>query len=163
MRAHTLQILWDSVHMLTTYTRTQQSLPPLWPAIIQTISIEVSTWFLNCKFWQNCKNGILINVNVNCEIMKCNKHQQQITNLQSVWLKQKFNLVSRCTSQNQTLIKFLKFFCLWQCQLFFLFIMYNGFIFDEKGVFYILTAFSSFTENVSIHFENKNFKSLIML
>ena len=24
--------------------------------------------------------GILINVNVNCEIMRCNKHQQQITN-----------------------------------------------------------------------------------
>ena len=42
-------------------------------------------------------------------------------------------------------------------------IMYNGFIFDEKGVFYILTAFSSFTENVSINFEHKNFKSLIML
>ena len=97
--------------------------------------------FVHLYAWQV---GILINVNVNCEIMKCNKHQQQITNLQSVWLKQKFNLVSRCTSQNQTLIKFLKFFCLWQCQLFFLFIMYNGFIFDEKGVFYILTAFSSF-------------------
>ena len=41
--------------------------------------------------------------------------------------------------------------------------MYNGFIFDEKGVFYILTAFSSFTENVSINFEQKNFKSLIVL
>ena len=41
--------------------------------------------------------------------------------------------------------------------------MYNGFIFYEKGVFYILTAFSSFTENVSINFEHKNFKSLIML
>ena len=42
--------------------------------------------------------------------------------------------------------------------------MYNGFIFDEneKGVFYILTAFSSFTENVSINFEYKNFKSLII-
>ena len=24
--------------------------------------------------------SILVNVNVNCEIMKCNKHQQQITN-----------------------------------------------------------------------------------
>ena len=59
--------------------------------------------------------------------------------------------------------KVLKVFCLWQCQLFFLFIMYNGFIFDEKGVFYILTAFSSFTENVSINSEDKNFKSLIML
>ena len=56
--------------------------------------------------------------------------------------------------------KILEVFCFWQCQLFFLFI---NFIFDEKGVFYILTAFSSFTENVSIHFENKNFKSLIML
>ena len=41
--------------------------------------------------------------------------------------------------------------------------MYNGFIFDEKGVFYILTAFSSFTENVSINFEYKHFKSLFML
>ena len=41
--------------------------------------------------------------------------------------------------------------------------MYNGFIFDEKGVFYILTAFSSFTKNDSINFELKNFKSLIML
>ena len=57
----------------------------------------------------------------------------------------------------------IKVFCLSQCQLFFLFIMYNGFIFDEKVVFYILTAFSSFTENVSINFEHKNFKSLIML
>ena len=26
--------------------------------------------------------------------------------------------------------------------------MYNGFLFDEKGVFYILTVFSSFMENV---------------
>ena len=31
-----------------------------------------------------------------------------------------------------------------------LFNMYNGFIFDEKGVFYILTSFSFFTENVLI-------------
>ena len=37
--------------------------------------------------------------------------------------------------------------------------MYNGFIFYEKGVFYIFF----FTENVSINFEHKNFKSLIML
>ena len=59
--------------------------------------------------------------------------------------------------------KILKVFCLWQCQLFFLFIMCNGFSFDEKGVFYILTAFPSFMENVSINFEHKNFKSLIML
>ena len=57
----------------------------------------------------------------------------------------------------------LEVFCLWQCQLLFLFIMYNGFIYDEKGVFYILTAFSSFMENVSINFEHKNFKRLIML
>ena len=41
--------------------------------------------------------------------------------------------------------------------------MYNGFIFDEKGVFYILTAFSSFTENVSINFEQKKFKILIKI
>ena len=54
-------------------------------------------------------------------------------------------------------------FCLWQCQLFFLFFMYDGFIFDEKGVFYILAAFPSFKENVSINFEPKNFESLIML
>ena len=40
------------------------------------------------------------------------------------------------------------------------FIMYNGFIFDEKGVFYNLTTLSSFTENVSINFEQKFFKSL---
>ena len=50
--------------------------------------------------------------------------------------------------------KILEVFCLRQCQLFFL---YDGFIFDEKGVFYILTASSSFTENVSIKFEYKNF------
>ena len=56
--------------------------------------------------------------------------------------------------------KILEFFCLWQCQLFFLFIINNHFIFDEKGVCYILTAFSSFTENISINFEHKNFKSL---
>ena len=31
--------------------------------------------------------------------------------------------------------KIFEVFCLWQCQLFFLFITYNGFIFDEKGVF----------------------------
>ena len=41
----------------------------------------------NANFTNLCLNkpanlclGILINVNVNCEIMKCNKHQQQITN-----------------------------------------------------------------------------------
>ena len=59
--------------------------------------------------------------------------------------------------------KILEVFCLWQCQLFFLVIMYNGFIFDEKGVFYILIAFSSFTETVTINFEYNNCKSLIML
>ena len=32
------------------------------------------------------------------------------------------------------------------------------FVFDEKGVFYILNAFSSFTENVSINFEHKILK-----
>ena len=57
----------------------------------------------------------------------------------------------------------LEVFCLWQCQLYFLFIMHNGFIFDEKVIFYILTALSSLTENVSINFEHKNFKSLITL
>ena len=41
--------------------------------------------------------------------------------------------------------------------------MYNGFIFDQKSVFYILTAIFSFIENVSINFEHKNFKSSIML
>ena len=59
--------------------------------------------------------------------------------------------------------KILEVFCLWQYQWFFLFIMYNDFIFDEKGVFYILTAFYSFTEKVSINLEYKNLKSLIML
>ena len=59
--------------------------------------------------------------------------------------------------------KILEVFCLWQCQLYFLFIMHNGFIFDEKVIFYILTAFSSLTENVSNNFEHKNFKSLITL
>ena len=59
--------------------------------------------------------------------------------------------------------KILEVFCFWQCQLFFLFIMYNGFIFDKKGVFNILTEFSSFTENVSINFEHNNFKNLIVL
>ena len=58
--------------------------------------------------------------------------------------------------------KILEVFCLWQCQFLFLFIRYNGLIFDEKGVCYVLTAFSSYTENVSINFEHKNFKSLIM-
>ena len=48
------------------------------------------------------------------------------------------------TSQHQKLIKFLKIY------------------FDEKGVFYILTAFSSLTESVSINFEHKNFKSLVI-
>ena len=33
--------------------------------------------FVHFYAWQV---GILVNVNVNCEIMKCNKHQQQITN-----------------------------------------------------------------------------------
>ena len=33
----------------------------------------------------------------------------------------------------------------------------------KKVLFYILTAFSPFTENVSINFEHKNYKSLIML
>ena len=59
--------------------------------------------------------------------------------------------------------KILKVFCLRQSQLFFLFTIRNGFIFDEKSFFYILTGFSSFTENVSINFEHKYFKSLTML
>ena len=58
--------------------------------------------------------------------------------------------------------KILEVFCPWQCQLLFLFIMYNGFNFDQKGFFYIVTVFSSFTENISINFQHKNFKSLIM-
>ena len=33
--------------------------------------------FVHLYAWQA---GILINVNVNCEMIKCNKHQQQITN-----------------------------------------------------------------------------------
>ena len=59
--------------------------------------------------------------------------------------------------------KILEVFCFRQRQVLFLFILYNGFIFDEKDVYYVLTAFSSFIENVSINFEHKNFKSLIML
>ena len=66
------------------------------------------------------------------------------------------------TSQNQKLIKFWKFFAFDSANYSFLFIMYIGFIFDENGVFHILTTFYSFTENVSIDFEHKNFKSLIM-
>ena len=31
--------------------------------------------------------------------------------------------------------KILEVFCPWQCQLLFLFIMYNGFNFDQKGFF----------------------------
>ena len=37
--------------------------------------------------------------------------------------------------------------------------MYNGFIFDEKGVIYILTTFSSFTENLSINSEPQILKA----
>ena len=38
------------------------------------------------------------------------------------------------------------------------YLLCNGFIFDEKDVFNILTAFSSFTENASIYFEHKHLK-----
>ena len=55
--------------------------------------------------------------------------------------------------------KILEVFCLRQCQLFFLFIMHNGFIFDEKGVFNILTASSSFTENIRLILSTKIFKA----
>ena len=41
--------------------------------------------------------------------------------------------------------------------------MYNGFIFNKKCVFNVLTEFSSFPENVSINFEHNNFKNLIVL
>ena len=66
------------------------------------------------------------------------------------------------TSLNQRLIKFLKFFTLVSANYYFLLCIMASF-FYEKVFFYILTAFSSFTENVSINFEPKNFKSLIML
>ena len=59
--------------------------------------------------------------------------------------------------------KIIEVFYLRQCQIFFLFITYTGFILDGKGVFYILTAFSFFIKNISINFEHKNFKRLIML
>ena len=59
--------------------------------------------------------------------------------------------------------KILEGFCFWQCQLFFLFIMYNGVTFNEKGVLFFLTVLSPFMKNVSINFEHKSFKSLIML
>ena len=90
--------------------------------------------FVHLYAWQV---DILINVNVNCEIMKWNEHQQQIANKLIICITEKKSVA--CTapfaSQNQKLIKILKFFCLWQCQLLFLFIMYNGLIFDEKCVF----------------------------
>ena len=41
--------------------------------------------------------------------------------------------------------------------------MYNDFIYDEKGNFYILTAFSFFNENVSIYFEHKILKAYLCL
>ena len=55
--------------------------------------------------------------------------------------------------------KILEVFCLWQWQLFFLFIIYNGFIFDEKGVFYILTVFSSFMKMFRLILSAKNLKA----
>ena len=73
-------------------------------------------------------------------ILKC--AYIRILFIQSLWKwsshKTEFLVVciALFTSQNQKLIKFF-----WQCQLLFLFFMYNGFIFVEKGVFYILTAF----------------------
>ena len=85
--------------------------------------------------------------------MKYNKHQQQITNKLIICITETKKL-SLCIALHVTKSeanKILEDFT------------FDGFIFDEKGVFYILTAFSSFTENVSINFEHKNFKSLIML
>ena len=51
--------------------------------------------------------------------------------------------------------KILQVFYLWQCQLFFYLLCKMA----VKGFFYILAAFSSFTENVSVNFKHKNFKS----
>ena len=45
--------------------------------------------------------------------------------------------------------------------IFFLFITYNDFIFDEKYVFYILTAFSSFTENQAVWDPVANWKTCL--
>ena len=57
--------------------------------------------------------------------------------------------------------KLLEDFCLWQCQLFFLLCIMASFLM-KKVFFYISTAFSSLTENISINFEHKNFKSLVI-
>ena len=54
IRAHTLQILWDSVHIRTTYMCTQESLPPLWAAIIlpDLICQSSHTFFIQiCNQW----------------------------------------------------------------------------------------------------------------
>ena len=66
-------------------------------------------------------------------------------------------------SQNQKLIKFLKFFAFDSANYSFYLLCIIASFFDEKGVFSILTAFSSFTESISINFEHKNFKSLVIL
>ena len=55
---------------------------------------------------------ILINVNVNCEIMEYNKHQQQITNkliICKLKQKTKSSMYRTVMSQNRKPIKFLKF------------------------------------------------------
>ena len=35
--------------------------------------------------------------------------------------------------------------------------------FNKKGIFYVLTAFSSYIRSVLINFEHKNFEGLIIL
>ena len=76
--------------------------------------------------------------------------------------KTKSSIFALFTSQNQKLIKFLKFYAFDSANYsFYLLCIVASFL--KKKVFYILTAVSSFMENVSINFEHKNFKSLIML
>ena len=52
------------------------------------------------------------------------------------------------TSQNQKLIKFLKFFAFDSANYSFVLLCIMASFSIKKSVFYILTAFSSFTENV---------------
>ena len=52
--------------------------------------------------------GILINVRVDCEIMKCIQHQQQITNKFTICVTESLVCIKLFTSQNQKLINSFK-------------------------------------------------------
>ena len=131
--------------------------------------------FCHTFSWLLCENDLWEAIqkqsSIGVLIKGCSKNMQQIYRRTNM-LKSDFNKVALhnwvCIAlfmtQNQKLIKFLKFFAFDNANSsFYLLYMYNVFIFDEKGVFYILTAFSSFMENVLINFEYKNLKRLIML